>query len=131
MGGLVVDEAEVAEGGVPPVRVVERLDVVEHRPGELCPRVLLVAVQQLALQRREEAFGDRVVEGVADGAHRAEQPSVAESLPEHPRAVLRPVVRVNHGARRLAAQTGHLQRVDHEFGTEDDITSRSARRQKG
>lgn len=65
-------------------RVVERLDVVEHCPGEFGAGVPLVPVEQLALQRGKERLGDRVVESVTNGAHRAEQAGTVEPLPEHP-----------------------------------------------
>ena len=69
------------------------------------------------MQAGEEAFGDGVVERVADGAHRAEQPGVAESLTEHPAAVVRSVVGV--GDRSLGwppAPGGHVDRVGDELG---------------
>ena len=83
-GGLEVYGAEVAEGGVAAGRAVERFDPVEHGSGEPGAGWPLVSVEQLTLQRCEEAFGDGVVEGVADGAQRAEQPGVTEPLSEHP-----------------------------------------------
>jgi hypothetical protein len=43
-----------------------------------------VLVEQLALQAGEERFGDEIVEAIADGAHRAEQPRVAEPGAEMP-----------------------------------------------
>jgi len=48
MGGFEVDGAEVVEGRVTTERVVERLDVVEHRSGEFGAGVPVVAVEKLA-----------------------------------------------------------------------------------
>ena len=64
-------------------RVVEALDPGEHRPGERGPGRPGVAVEQFALERREERLGDGVIQRVADGAHRADEPGRAESLAEH------------------------------------------------
>ena len=49
-GGLVVDGAEVAEGGVAAGRVVEGFDPVEHRLGEPGAGGPVVPVEQFALQ---------------------------------------------------------------------------------
>ena len=96
--GFEVDGVEVAEGGVASGRVVERVSPVEDRLGEPGSGGPSVPVEKFALQRREEAFGDGIVQGVADGSHRAEQTGTAEPLSEHPRAVVRSVIRVNDRA---------------------------------
>jgi hypothetical protein len=44
----------------------------------------VLSVEQLELQRAEEALGDRVIERVADRAHRAEQARAAQPPAEHP-----------------------------------------------
>ena len=58
------------EAAAAPAAVVEDLDVVEH----LGPQLILVgpraAVDQLLLERREEALGDGMVEAVALRLHR-------------------------------------------------------------
>jgi hypothetical protein len=79
---------EVAEGRVPSLAVVERLDVLEHLAGELAPRRPAVAVHELLLERGEEALGDGVVEAVALGAHRDRDAGVARGLAERERDVL-------------------------------------------
>src|SRR5688500_3100861 len=63
---------DLAEGRVPPARVVERLEVAEDGElrrasgGEASAGLL---VEELALQRGEHALGQRVVEAVGDAAH--------------------------------------------------------------
>jgi hypothetical protein len=56
-GVFVVDGAEVPEGGVAAAGAVEGFDPVEDRSGEPGASGRVVAVEQLALERREEAFG--------------------------------------------------------------------------
>ena len=54
---------------MPPVRIVPRLDKVEH--SHLCLRLIpeLPPFDQLTFQRREKALAEGVVVGVANGSH--------------------------------------------------------------
>ena len=61
MSGLVVGGAEHAAVGVTATRVVPRFDPLEDRERELLAGVPAVLVEQLELQRPEEAFDDTVV----------------------------------------------------------------------
>src|SRR5918992_1506662 len=63
---FVVGGAELAEGGVPPARVVEALDEVEDGHAGLGMGAELLAVEQLALQGGKETLGHGVVVGVPD-----------------------------------------------------------------
>src|SRR5207237_6495880 len=67
---LVVGGGALSEGAVASFAVVEDLDVVEDFGAQLGLRGPSAAVDQLFLQRREEALGDGVVEAVAFAAHR-------------------------------------------------------------
>jgi hypothetical protein len=62
--------------------VVEDFDVVEDFGAELGLGGPGVAVDQLLLQGREEAFGDRVIEAVAFASHRLSDPGGAGLLTE-------------------------------------------------
>ena len=98
-------------------RVVEGLDPGEDRSGEPGTGGPVVPIEEFALEAGEEALGDGVVQRVADGAHRAEQPGVAKALPEDPAAVVRSVIRV--GDRTLgwaSAPGGHVDGVGDELG---------------
>jgi len=59
-----LDRRQVAQRGVAPARVVEALDVLEDRVGQLGAGVPAAPVEQLGLQGREERLGDGVVEGL-------------------------------------------------------------------
>src|SRR5690606_4844086 len=86
-GGFVVDGAEPAAVAVSAAGVVPGLDPVEHGQGEFVAGLPVALVEELALQRREERFGDAVVEAVPDAAHGAEESGVTEAAPEEPRRV--------------------------------------------
>jgi len=61
---LVVEGCLVGQGRVATLAVVEDLDEVEHRGPEGLTGRPVIAVQQLALEGGEEAFGDRIVQRV-------------------------------------------------------------------
>ena len=81
---FVVDGAEHVAVGVAAARVVPGFDPVEDRRRELLAVGPVVLVEELELQGPEEALGDAVVEAVADGAHRAEQPGGSQPPAERP-----------------------------------------------
>ena len=73
-------------------------------------------MDELLLERGEEALGDGVVVAVALGAHRAGDAGVAGGLAEGQRDVLRALVGVvDQPGLGAAARDGHLQRVDDEL----------------
>lgn len=51
----------IADRRVHPLLVVVGLDVFEHVPLRLLPRLAVLAIRQLALERLEEGFRERVV----------------------------------------------------------------------
>jgi hypothetical protein len=77
-------------------RVVPGCDPLEDCAGELLPGGPGFAVEQLELQGAEERFGQRVVVAVADRAHRAQQPRLAQPLAERPGGVLAAVIGMQH-----------------------------------
>jgi hypothetical protein len=78
---LECDRREVAEARMPPARIVETLDELEHRGPRLRLRLEPPPVEQLALKRCKEALGHRVVMGVADRSHRG-SPASRQRLPK-------------------------------------------------
>ena len=99
MSSLELDGREVAERGVPTVRVVPALDEVEDRDAGLGLRAEAVAIEQLAFERGEEALAHRVVVSVADRAHRRPDAGLAAALAEGDRRVLAALVGVMDDAR--------------------------------
>ncbi len=80
--------SQLADRGMPSLAVEEHLDVVEWGGLDRGPRRGAVAVDQLALQRAEEALRDGVVVGVAERSHRRRDPRSAHSTSERERGVL-------------------------------------------
>ena len=62
---------EVAEGAVAAVRVVEGLDVIEDQQPGGGARGWHLACKAFGFERGDEAFGQRVVGGIARAAHAA------------------------------------------------------------
>ena len=88
-----LDGAQTADRGVAPPRVVEGLDVLEDRRGELGAGLRALAIEELELERAEEALGHRVVERVTDGRDLLRTPSrevgaLREVLAQQPVGVL-------------------------------------------
>ena len=80
--GLEADGREVPQGRVAAPRVVPPLDEAEdlHARVDLGPED--PAVQELALEAREEGFGHGIVVSVPDGPHGGADPGSFTSLPE-------------------------------------------------
>jgi hypothetical protein len=78
----------------------------------------LATVEELELERAEEALDHRVVVRVADRTHRGQQPGVTQPLAEHPGRLLGAVVGV-HDRLLFGWATPplrHIERVDDELG---------------
>src|SRR5258708_7000450 len=96
-----------------PTAVVEGLDVLEDGGPRLASTNVVSAMDELGLERREEAFGDGVVPAIAFATHAAEDVVVAElALVLHAR-VLDAAVRVMEEARfGVSGLQGHGQGVE-------------------
>ena len=70
---------EVAKRRMPPLPIVEELEVLEELGVRLRPGGPDGVVDQLDLQRREEALGDCVVPAIAPAAHAADDPVQLQS----------------------------------------------------
>ncbi len=91
-------------------RVVPALDEVENREAGLGRRAEPVPVEQLALERREEALAERVVVGVAHAPHRGPSAGLPTAATEGEGGVLAALVRVMNHVARPAVSDGHIQR---------------------
>ena len=69
MADLVFDGREHAEGGVPPLPVVEDFKVLEDGVGQLQAGFPAPTVQEFDLHARPERLDDGVIEAVPDRAH--------------------------------------------------------------
>ena len=95
---LVFDRGEHPERAVTSLSVVEDLEVLEDRVGELDASLPLATVEQLDLHAAPERLDDRVVEAVTDRSHRRDEPGFLCPTRERPRRELRAVIRVDDRA---------------------------------
>lgn len=86
---LVDRRAQVAERRVPAMRIIPTLDELEDSELRLRMRTKGVAVDQLTFQGCEEAFAHRIVEPIADRAHRWANASLFTAHAERDQGVLR------------------------------------------
>src|SRR6266545_5912169 len=85
---------------MPAPRIVEAFDELEDSHPSFGLGRKLVAVEQLALERREEALAQSIVVAVADGSHRGTHAGLPAPFSEGDRGVLRSVIRVMHDLSR-------------------------------
>jgi site-specific DNA recombinase len=91
---LVLHRAQVADRGVPPGPVVDRLQPPEHLQPCLLPGAPVPPVDQLTLQRGVEALDQGMVEAVAHRPHRRADPQLLQLAAERQAGELRPLVRM-------------------------------------
>src|SRR5581483_4570761 len=105
-----VHRAEMAQGAVQPLTVVEALDVIEDLASRLAAGGELSAVNQFQFEGAPEAFHGGVVVAVALAAHRGHQAGPAQCLTVLLAGVLdAPVGMDKQIGWRLAVQKGHAQ----------------------
>ena len=75
------------QGAVASLPVMEDLQILKDRIGELETGPLPPAIQQLGLQPGPVRLDHGIVVGVTDGAHRGQQPGLLSALGERPRSV--------------------------------------------
>ena len=97
-------------------RVVEALDEVEDGHPGLGSGPEPATVQQLALERGEEALAEGVVVGVSHRSHRRLYAYLPAAEAEGDGRVLGPLVRVVDHVLGPALPEGHLERSEHQIG---------------
>src|SRR3990172_6919289 len=105
----------VAERRGTPMRGVPALDPLEHDRLRLGRRREPLAVEQLALERREEALRHGIVVRVAHRPHRGPDSRCLAAKPERNRRVLGALIRVMDHALRPALPERHVERLSHDL----------------
>lgn len=100
------------------MRVIPALDELEHRQPRLDLGLEAAAREQFALQGREEAFAHRVVEAIADRAHRRAHPGFAAACAELDRGVLGALIGVMDDFGRTALPQRKIERLEHQLGAQ-------------
>src|SRR5438094_851281 len=99
-------------------RVVPAFDEVEDGAARVGLGAEAFAIEQLALERREEALAHGVVVGIAHTAHRRPDAGLATAPAEGERRVLAALIRVMNHLGRSALRDGHVERGQDELGAE-------------
>src|ERR1700726_5054892 len=112
--------------------VVPPLDEFEDGHARFYLGFEAAAVEQFPFERGEETLAHRVIEAIADRAHRGPHAGLAAALAEGERSVLATLVRVmNHGGGPTLPYR-QIKRLQHQFGAQmsfhrpaDDSTAES------
>src|SRR5258708_25591360 len=100
---------------MPSLAIVEELEVVGELGARGCPGGPGRVVDQLDLQRREEALGDGVVPAIAPAAHAADDPVLLQHSLVVAAGVLAPTIRMMEQPWRwAAARQRHAEGVEGE-----------------
>src|ERR1700730_6771343 len=91
------------QGTVPPLAVVEDLQVLEDSARQLHSSTPFLAIKKLCLHSSPERLDDCVVVGRANSAHGWHASGLPNLLREHPGGELAPSVRVHDASRRWSA----------------------------
>ena len=101
---------------MPPIRVVEKLDVVENVRACVVSGLVDLPFDALGLQQREEALGYGVVVTIAPSTHAGFQVVVVEKFAPIAAGVLDTLIRMNqHSLLWLATPNSHQQGVDDQI----------------
>src|SRR4030095_6036338 len=113
---LELDRRHVIERRMATHRVIPALDEVEHRHAGLRRRPKRHAIEQLALERREETLAQGIVIAIADRSHRGPDARLATPAAKLDRRVLAALVRMMNDRPGPALRDRHLQRGEHQTG---------------
>src|SRR3990172_8845362 len=100
---FVLHGGDISRPGVTAMRIVPPFQELEDRHSRLGLRPEPLAVEQFALQRREEALAQSVVVTVAGRPHRGTDTGFLASFPEGDRGVLASLVGMMDDRRGTAA----------------------------
>src|SRR5437660_897176 len=98
--------------------VVPAFDEVEEGEARVGLGAEAFAIEQLALERREEALTHGVVVGVAHTTHRRPDAGLTAAPAESERRVLAALIRMMNHVGRAAPRDRHVECGQDEFGAE-------------
>src|SRR6266850_7601561 len=96
-------------------RIVEALDEFEDGNARLGLGLEAATIEQLALERCEEALRHGVIVGVSDRPHRGANACLATSFAEFDRSVLRALIGMMDHAARSPLKQRHVEGVEHQL----------------
>src|SRR5712671_5799425 len=95
------------------MRIVPTLDEFEDGHARFYLGFEAAAVEQFTFERGEETLAHRVIEAIADRAHRRPQAGLLATFAEGQRGVLAVLVRVMNHAGGAALCERHVERLEH------------------
>jgi hypothetical protein len=98
--------------------VIPAFDEIEDYHAGLDLGFETATVEQFAFERGKETFADRVIEAIADRAHRRPYLGLAAALAEGERSVLAALVGVMNNLARTALPERHVERLEHQLGAQ-------------
>src|SRR5438477_11247574 len=105
----------IVERRVAAMGIVPAFDKVEDCHARFDLSFEAAAVEQFTFERGEETLAHRVIEAIADRAHRGSHAGLAAALAEGDRSVLADLVRMmNHGGGPTLPE-GQVKRLQHQF----------------
>src|SRR5258708_21712685 len=99
---------------MPAMGIVPAFDELEDCHAGLDLGFEAAAVEQFAFERGEETLAHRVIEAIADRAHRGPHAGLAAALAENDRSVLAPLVRMMNHLFWPALPEGQVERLQHQ-----------------
>ena len=99
---------------MPTVRIIPALDKAENGQAGLGLGREAPPGQEFALERREETFGHRIVETIADRPVRGPHAEFTAALPEGQRRILATLIAMMNHLLGTALGDRHRQRIEHE-----------------
>src|SRR5712671_2913909 len=105
----------IVEGGMAAMRIVPTLDEFEDGHARFYLGFEAAAVEQFTFESGEETLAHRVIEAIADRAHRGPHTGLAAALAEGDRSVLATLVRMMNHLFRPALPEGQVKRLQHQF----------------
>ena len=108
----------IADGGVATMWVVPALDELEYGHARLGLGTEAAAIDELTFEGGEKALAQGVVEAVSDRTHGGTNPHLPAALAEGDGGVLTALIGMVDHVLRTSLPQGHVQRVEHELGTQ-------------
>src|SRR6202162_1393879 len=106
----------IVERRVAAMGMVPAFDKVEDCHARFDLSFEAAAVEQFTFERGEETLAHRVIEAIADRAHRGPHAGLAAALAEGARNVLATLVGVMNNGGGPALPQRQVERLEHQFG---------------
>src|ERR1700688_522659 len=108
----------IVERRVAAMGIVPAFDKVEDCHARFDLSFEAAAVEQFAFERGEKTLAHRVIEAIADRAHRGPHAGLLTTFTEGERSILAAMIGMMDHAARTALAEGHVERLEDQLGTQ-------------